>query len=124
MKSFISSIVILFAVIVLTSISAVLISANLGRIKNDVEAIDVNNDSFDTIYEKTKLTEKDFKRCEILLDFLIDDSDKHMIEDYINDMKSAVEAESLEEITIAKSRLISEAEKIRRLCSINIDAIF
>lgn len=124
MKSLIASIILLAIIVVGTTVGSFLLSKKLQDIENDISDINVNVDDFDKILEKAISAQEKYEKSKLLLCLFLDDRDEQEIEDYITDIISAAETQSAEEVQIAKSRLISEAEKTRRLFTININSIF
>ena len=66
----------------------------------------------------------DSTRVKILYALLINDKDMDEIEVAIEDLGSAVESRSFEEIKKAKNRLSAKLEQMRRLSAFNIDSVF
>ena len=124
MKSLIASIILMILVIALTVSGSVFLHTSLTDLEQCASNIDAINDSYSEIYSKALLIEESFKKTERFANFILDDDDRETLKEYLEDIKSAAEAESREGILTAKSRLISEIEKTRRLCTFSIDAVF
>ena len=124
MKSLIASISILLFVVIITVFGVTSLFSALHGIESKISDIDTDADTFDEMYEKALSAEEYYSKHKLVLDIFMDDKDKQSIDIYIQDIKSASQAESIEGVLIAKNRLISETEEMKRSFALNIDSIF
>lgn len=125
MRSLLSSLAILAAVISVTVIGALYTDMRLERFSDTVEKA-IPNDEKDTerIEEGAKAIEDEYESLQKYIILFIHDDGVREIEEHISDIKSAAASDELGDAMTAKSRLILHIKQLRRLSKFSLEAIF
>lgn len=123
MKSFVASCIILILLTLITVFGSVYVSKSIDEITAVIEAAD-DDKNIEKETAVSNSVKKHFEDRKILYALLINDKDMDEIEVAIEDLGSAVESRSFEEIKKAKNRLSAKLEQMRRLSAFNIDSVF
>ena len=124
MKSLTASIILLCSVVVLAICGSICVSVQLENMHNSAESISIGTEGFSSVMNNLSLMEEKYQKNRILFSLILNDDTSDTIENYINDIKSSAEAESKDDLLVAKNRLIAHIEQTRRLNTFNIDSIF
>ena len=124
MKSLVASIILLSSVVVLTICGSICVSVRLENVRDSIESISIDKEDFASVMKSLSLMEEKYQKNRILFSLILNDDTSDTIENYIDDIKSAAEAESKDDLLVAKNRLIAHIEQTRRLNTFNIDSIF
>lgn len=123
MKSLVASCIILILLTLITVFGSVYVSKSIDEITAVIEAAD-DDKNIEKETDVSNSVKKHFEDHKILYALLINDKDMDEIEVAIEDLGSAVESRSFEEIKKAKNRLSAKLEQMRRLSAFNIDSVF
>ena len=123
MKSLVASCIILILLTLITVFGSVYVSKSIDEITAVIEAAD-DDKNIEKETDVSNSVKKHFEDRKILYALLINDKDMDEIEVAIEDLGSAVESHSFEEIKKAKNRLSAKLEQMRRLSAFNIDSVF
>lgn len=123
MKSLVASCIILILLTLITVFGSVYVSKSIDEITAVIEAAD-DDKNIEKETDVSNSVKKHFEDRKILYALLINDKDMDEIEVAIEDLGSAVESRSFEEIKKAKNRLSAKLEQMRRLSAFNIDSVF
>lgn len=123
MKSLVASCIILILLTLITVFGSVYVSKSIDEITAVIEAAD-DDKNIEKETAVSNSVKKHFEDRKILYALLINDKDMDEIEVAIEDLGSAVESRSFEEIKKAKNRLSAKLEQMRRLSAFNIDSVF
>lgn len=123
MKSLVASCIILILLTLITVFGSVYVSKSIDEITAVIEAAD-DDKNIEKETDISNSVKKHFEDRKILYALLINDKDMDEIEVAIEDLGSAVESRSFEEIKKAKNRLSAKLEQMRRLSAFNIDSVF
>ena len=123
MKSLIASVVILLTILSVTVIGSICVSESLDSLEEKINAINITQ-GFEAVKNAADSAEHAHKKYYLLYSLMLDDDAVEQTDAYLLDIKSSAEAESIEGVLTAKSRLIAHIEQIRRLSTLNIESVF
>ena len=123
MKTLISAIAILCAVILTTVFVAIYTDKLLEDFGEKIDAA-IPEDNCQKAYEGTLEIEKEYDRIKSYFVLFMRENDLRETEIYIKDIKSAATSDDLPGIAAAKNRLLLHLEQLRRLSVFSMEAIF
>jgi len=120
MKAFIIALIFAITVTLFVGVNSFALSYNIGKIHDALLSLpnDVSAD------EEYKEVYEDYNRRQFFLGLTVSHSELTAVSADFAELMGAVEADDMESLIIAKSRLDSSLCYLKRLSSINLDSIF
>ncbi len=125
MKSFITAIVIITALIVFSIGGTVLTDKTLLWLDDEISAMPIGDvTDYDAVYEDILKIEEKYEKADEILALLLTNIDLEKIKSCIDEIKVGAQIEDEMLIKTAKSRLLLHTEQLRRLSGFSMDSIF